>query len=89
MEVPWTGLEQRYVDARTDIVEAVSLFLVGQDQDGTQTFLKFWNGALERDIILEPPTAKSHFILALIKSTMARVRTIAAAAPAQQNRTVH
>ena len=61
MEVPWTGLEQRYVDARTDIVEAVSLFLVGQDQDGTQTFLKFWNGALERDIHLGAADGKIAF----------------------------
>jgi hypothetical protein len=84
-----TELEHRYVEARTSIVDEISLFLVGQGEEDTQRFLHLWNSGLERDIQIEPPTAKSEFIWRLIESTMARVRTIAAAAPAEHNRTIH
>ena len=72
----WTELEQRYVDARTSVVVDISLYLAGQNEEDTQKFLHFWNGALERDIEITPPTVKSQFIWALIESTMARVRQI-------------
>lgn len=81
--------EQKYIDARADVVADFSLFLVGQDEESTQRFLHIWNSGLERDIQIEPPTAKSEFIWRLIESTMARVRTIAAAAPAEQSQTLH
>jgi hypothetical protein len=76
----WTDLEQRYIAARCSVVDEISLFLVGQDEDDTQTFLVRWNATLENDILVEPPTAKSEFIWRLIESVMARVRAIAAAA---------
>ena len=82
-------LEQKYVDARADVVADFSLFLVGQDEESTQRFLHIWNSGLERDILIEPPTAKSEFIWQLIESVMARVRAIAAAAPSEQNRSLH
>ena len=85
----WTDQEQRYVDARTSVVDDISLFLVGQDEEDTQAFLVRWNATLENDILIEPPTSKSEFIWRLIESTMARVRAIAAAAPSEQNRTIH
>jgi hypothetical protein len=85
----WTGLEQSLIDARTSVVDDISLFLVGQDEEDTQAFLQRWNATLEHDIQMAPPVAKSKFIWALIESTMARVRTIAAAAPAEHNRTIH
>lgn len=89
MNAMWNDFEQRYVDARADVVADFSLFLVGQDEEDTQRFLHIWNGALERDILIEPPIAKSEFIWRLIESTMARVRAIAPAAPALQSRTIH
>jgi hypothetical protein len=89
MNSVWTDLEQRLFEARADVVRDVSLFLCGQGEDSTQAFLQFWNGVLERDIQMTPPIAKSEYIWRLIESVMARVRTIAAAAPAQQNRTLH
>jgi hypothetical protein len=89
MNAMWNDFEQRYVDARADVVADFALFLVGQDEEDTQRFLRLWNSGLERDILIEPPTAKSEFIWRLIESTMARVRAIAAAAPAQQSRTLH
>jgi hypothetical protein len=84
----WTGLED-FIEARASVVDDISLFLCGQDEENTQRFLHIWNSGLERDIQIEPPTAKSLFIWKLIESVMARVRAIAAAAPAEQNRTVH
>ena len=85
----WNDFEQRYVDARADVVADFALFLVGQDEEDTQAFLKVWNGVLERDIRMEPPTDKSLFIWKLIESVIARVRAIAAAAPSEQNRSLH
>jgi hypothetical protein len=85
----WTDLEQSYIEARASVVDGVSLFLCGHDEENTKAFLHFWNGARERDIEITPPTVKSQFIWALIESTMARVRQIESGAPAQQNRTVH
>jgi N-glycosylase/DNA lyase len=85
----WTALEESLINARASVVGDISLFLAGQGEERTQTFLQFWNGLLERDILMEPPTAKSEFIWRLIESVMARVRTIAAAAPAEQNRSLH
>ena len=85
----WTALEQSYIDARTSVVDGVSLFLCGHDEEDTKAFLHFWNGALERDILIEPPTSKSEFIWRLIESVMTRVRTIAAAAPSEHSRTLH
>jgi hypothetical protein len=84
-----TELEQRYVDARASAVDDISLFLCGQDEEGTQRFLHLWNSALERDILIEPPTDKSLFIWKLIERVMARVRQIESGAPAEQNRTLH
>jgi hypothetical protein len=84
-----TDLEQSLVSARESVVADVSLFLCSEDEESAQTFLRFWNDVLERDILMEPPTAKSEFIWRLIESVMARVRTIAAAAPAEHNRTIH
>jgi hypothetical protein len=84
-----TALEESLIDARVSVVDDVSLFLCGRDEESTKAFLHFWNGVLERDIHMSPPTSKSEFIWRLIESTMARVRTIAAAAPAEQNRTLH
>jgi hypothetical protein len=84
----WTELEHRYIAARTSVVDDISLFLVGQDDEDTQRFLHIWNSALECDILIEPPTSKSEFIWRLIESTMARARAISAVAP-EQNRTVH
>jgi hypothetical protein len=85
----WTDIEQRYVDARASVVDDMSLFLVGQDEEDTQRFLHIWNSGLERDIQIEPPKSKSEFIWRLIESTMARMRAIVAAAPAEQNRSLH
>jgi hypothetical protein len=82
-------LEESLIDARANVVNDVSLFLCGQDEENMQVFLKFWNGVLERDIHMTPPRSKSEFIWRLIESVMARVRAIAAAAPAQHNRTLH
>ena len=76
MNPMWTDLEQSYRDARTSIVDDISLFLCGHDEESTKTFLQFWNGVLERDIRMEPPISKSEFIWRLIESTMARVRQI-------------
>jgi hypothetical protein len=84
----WTGLED-FIEARASVVDEVSLFLCGHDEESTRAFLHFWNGVLERDILMEPPTDKSLFIWRLIESVMARVRTIAASAPAEQNRSLH
>jgi hypothetical protein len=89
MNPMWNDLEQSYIEARASVVDGVSLFLCGHDEENTKAFLHFWNGALERDILIEPPTSKSEFIWRLIESVMARVRTIAAAAPAEHSRTLH
>ena len=72
----WTALEESLIDARTSVVEDVSLFLAGQGDETTSAFLHFWNESLERDISMLPPTNKSLFIWKLIESTMARVRQI-------------
>jgi N-glycosylase/DNA lyase len=71
-----TDLERLWISARASVVGDISLFLAGQGEERTQTFLQFWNGLLERDIRMEPPTSKSEFIWRLIESTMARVRQI-------------
>ena len=84
-----TDLEQSLVSARESVVDGVSLFLCGHDEENTKAFLVHWNTALENDIQMTPPTSKSEFIWRLIESVMCRVRTIAAAAPAQQNQTIH
>jgi hypothetical protein len=84
----WTGLED-FIEARASVVDDISLFLCGRDEESTKTFLHFWNGVLERDILIDPPTSKSEFIWRLIESTMARVREIERGAPARQNRTLH
>jgi hypothetical protein len=76
MKPMWTDLEQSYIEARASVVDDISLFLAGQGGEDTQIFLQGWNGALERDIRMEPPTSKSEFIWRLIESTMARVRQI-------------
>lgn len=62
--------------ARADLIAAVSLFIVGMDDETEQTFLQFWNSILEKDIAMSPPTAKSLFIHKLIDATMIRVRAI-------------
>ena len=71
-----TDLEQRYIEARASVVDDFSLYLVGMDDQDTHEFLVYWNGALERDIHMQPPTAKSSFIHAIIDQTMHRVREI-------------
>jgi hypothetical protein len=78
-----------YIEARASAVDDISLFLCGHDEESTKTFLHFWNGVLERDILMEPATSKSLFIWKLIESVMARVRQIERGAPAAQNRTLH
>ena len=83
----WTALEQSLVDARASVVDDISLFLVGQDEEDTQAFLQRWNDTLEADIHMTPPTDKSLFIWKLIESTMARVRAIESGAII--NRTLH
>jgi hypothetical protein len=83
----WTALERSLIDARTSVVEDVSLFLAGQGDEMAQAFLVHWNATLEHDIQMAPPVAKSKFIWALIESTMARVRQIETAAII--NRTLH
>ena len=89
MNPMWTDLEQSYRDARTSIVDDISLFLCGHDEENTKAFLVHWNTALENDIQMTPPTSKSEFIWRLIESTMARVRQIESGGPARQNRTIH
>jgi hypothetical protein len=69
-------LEQRYIAARGAVVDDISLFLAGQNEEDTQAFLQRWNDTLEADIHMTPPTDKSLFIWKLIESTMARVRQI-------------
>jgi hypothetical protein len=83
----WTDLEQNYIAARSSVVDEFSLFLVGQDEEDTRRFLHIWNSGLERDILIEPPTAKSEFIWRLIESVMARARQIELGAII--NRTLH
>jgi hypothetical protein len=46
----WTELEQRYVDARTSVVDDISLYLAGQNEEDTQKFyisgMAPWNATL-------------------------------------------
>jgi hypothetical protein len=58
----YDDLIEGLVESRAAIVNDISLFLCGHDEDSTKAFLHFWNRTLERDIEMTPPVS-SRFIL--------------------------
>jgi hypothetical protein len=61
---------------RDRVVNDVSLFLVGQDEERVAEFMKFWNDRLEREFLAMAPVDRSFFIWKIIDDAARRVREI-------------
>jgi hypothetical protein len=66
--------------ARRGLVEDVSLYLVGQDEDDTQAFLHFWNDKMEAEFLALDSSERGIFIWRLINDAMMRQHEIERAA---------